>query len=114
MQIQLKRIYQDACSDDGKRILIDRLWPRGVTKEHAQLDLWAKDVAPSNELRKWYAHDEQKWDEFQKLYRQELVGNPKVLELKQYIGNDVATFLYAAKTTEYCHPRVLLAVIEAL
>ena len=85
MPIQLKRIYDEVSASDGKRILVDRLWPRGIKKEDAQLDLWAKDVAPSNELRKWYAHDEEKWDEFQTLYRDELVGNAKNYEIKKII-----------------------------
>ncbi|MFC3902854.1 Uncharacterized conserved protein YeaO, DUF488 family [Acinetobacter marinus] len=114
MPIQLKRIYDELSASDGKRILVDRLWPRGIKKEDAKLDLWAKEVAPSNELRKWYAHDEEKWDEFQVRYRAELDGNAKLAELKQYIGNEKVTFLYAAKTTEYCHPQVLIAVLEAL
>ena len=114
MPIQLKRIYDEVSASDGKRILVDRLWPRGIKKEDAKLDLWAKEVAPSNELRKWYAHDEEKWDEFQTLYRDELVGNAKLAELKQFIGDDTVTFLYAAKTNQYCHPQVLKAEIEKL
>jgi len=67
--IHLKRAYEPAQPSDGKRILVERLWPRGITKEEAALDAWAKDVSPSPELRKWYAHDPEKWPEFQKRYR---------------------------------------------
>ncbi len=66
--IKLKRVYEEPASDDGFRVLVERLWPRGVTKEAARLDLWLKDVAPSPELRKWYSHDVGKWNEFQKRY----------------------------------------------
>ncbi len=64
MKIQLKRVYEDPSEEDGTRILVDRLWPRGLTKEKARVDLWLKEIAPSNELRKWFAHDPGKWSEF--------------------------------------------------
>jgi len=70
--IQLKRVYEKPSSKDGLRVLIDRLWPRGMTKERAAVDLWLKDVAPSTELRKWFGHDPAKWKEFQARYRKEL------------------------------------------
>ncbi len=70
--IKIKRIYDPAAEDDGFRILVDRLWPRGLSKEKAKVDLWLKEIAPSNELRKWYAHDPKKWTEFRKRYFKEL------------------------------------------
>jgi uncharacterized protein YeaO (DUF488 family) len=66
--IKIKRVYEAAAEDDGFRILVDRLWPRGISKEKAKIDLWLKEVAPSNELRKWFAHDPEKWGEFKKKY----------------------------------------------
>jgi uncharacterized protein YeaO (DUF488 family) len=74
MIIKLKRVYAEASADDGQRILVERLWPRGVKKERAALDLWLKDVAPSPELRTWFAHDPAKWEEFRQRYYRELDG----------------------------------------
>ena len=73
--IQVRRVYEPAESEDGARVLVDRLWPRGVSKEHAQLDEWCKQVAPSTELRKWYGHDPAKFEEFARRYRAELEGS---------------------------------------
>jgi len=78
MNIQLKRIYEPYSKEDGYRILVDRLWPRGFTKEKAALDLWLKEIAPSTELRKWFGHDPEKWKEFQKKYRIELKQNKEL------------------------------------
>ena len=72
MEIGLKRVYEPAADDDGARILTERLWPRGISKEKARIEQWVKDFAPSTELRRWYAHDEQKWPDFQQRYRREL------------------------------------------
>ena len=72
MKIKIKRVYEKPDKDDGIRILVDRLWPRGLTREKASIDLWLKDIAPSAELRKWFGHDPEKWDEFRKRYRHEL------------------------------------------
>lgn len=75
--IKIKRIYEDKARGDGKRILVDRLWPRGVSKERADLDLWLKEIAPSTELRLWFDHDPKKWTEFKKRYKRELKDNTK-------------------------------------
>ena len=84
MKISIKRVYEEPNKDDGKRILIDRLWPRGLTKEKAKVDLWFKDIAPSTELRQWFGHDPTKWAEFQSRYTKELNSNSiKVTELKK-------------------------------
>lgn len=101
--IKLKRIYEDAARGDGFRILVDRLWPRGMTKEKAHLDLWLKDIAPSGELRKWFAHDPEKWPLFQKKYQEELKRNKDpVSQLEKIIKeNKNVTLLYAAKDEVY-------------
>ena len=77
MNIQIKRVYEKSDAKDGFRILVDRLWPRGLTKEKAAADLWLKDIAPSTELRKWFNHDPEKWKEFQKKYQKELPDRSK-------------------------------------
>ena len=96
-------------TDDGVRILVDRLWPRGLTKEKAALDLWLKDIAPSTELRKWFAHDPEKWKEFQRRYTAELKSNPDALELlSAEIRNGPVTLLYAAKDQDHNEAVVIL------
>jgi len=97
--IKLKRVYEEASSDDGFRVLVDRLWPRGVSREKAKLDLWLKDIAPSEELRKWFAHDPAKWPEFQRKYFCELDENTAATEkLREIISREKSvTLLFAAK-----------------
>jgi uncharacterized protein YeaO (DUF488 family) len=96
--LAIKRVYNDAAPDDGFRILVDRLWPRGMTKERAQVDLWLKEVAPSTELRKWFGHEDEKYDEFRLRYEQELDANPALVELRQAITeHERVTLLYGAK-----------------
>jgi len=109
MSIAIKRIYEEPAPGDGARILVDRLWPRGVSKERAKLDLWLKDIAPSTELREWFGHDPKKWIEFQKKYKIELANNEEpVAELKKIIRqNNTATLLYAAKDEEHNEAAVL-------
>lgn len=112
--IRIKRVYEELGDDDGHRILIDRLWPRGISKENAHIDLWLKEIAPSTELRKWFNHDPEKWEEFKKLYRDELsekremVNQIKELEQK----HETVTLLYSAKDTEHANAKVLLEVLE--
>ncbi len=99
--IHLKRAYDPPAPADGRRILVERLWPRGVTKEAAQLDAWVKEISPSPELRKWYAHDPEKWPEFQRRYRAELESNRSgIEELRQAMGTGAVTFVFAAKDPE--------------
>ncbi len=96
--IRLKRAYEPLSEDDGTRILVERLWPRGVSKEKAAIDLWLKDLAPSPELRKWYGHETSRWDEFRKRYLAEIEDNSEVLnDLKQRLKVGPVTFVYAAK-----------------
>jgi len=84
--IKLKRVYEKAEKSDGFRILVDRLWPRGISKENAKIDLWLKDIAPSDELRKWFGHNPSKWNEFQRLYKEELTVNIETVDaLKKII-----------------------------
>ena len=109
MNIKLKRVYEPANEADGKRILVERLWPRGLTKEKAQVDLWMKDVAPSTALRKWFDHDPAKWTEFQKRYRAELEDNSEqVAQLTEAIGKRKTTLVYGAKDEEHNAAIVLL------
>jgi uncharacterized protein YeaO (DUF488 family) len=108
MTIKLKRVYEGSSKEDGTRILVDRLWPRGLTKEKAHVDLWLKEIAPSNELRKWFAHDPAKWPEFKARYKAELKHNAAQLALlKQAVTRGPATLLYAAKDTEHNEAVVL-------
>lgn len=111
--IKLKRVYEKPDKSDGFRILVDRLWPRGLSKEKAQVDLWLKDIAPSNELRKWFGHDPAKWTEFQHLYKRELENKQEVLEeLKQIIKEKNITLLYSARDTKHNNAVVLKELLE--
>ncbi len=112
--IRLKRIYEPPALEDGFRVLVERLWPRGVSRQRARLDLWLKDIDPSPELRKWYAHDQTKWNEFQRRYRSELIKNPVLSRLQKLIHEQKAiTFVYAASDEEHNSARVLKTFIEA-
>jgi uncharacterized protein YeaO (DUF488 family) len=102
MTLQLKRVYEKPAKEDGMRILVDRLWPRGLTKEKAAVDLWMKEIAPSTTLRKWFGHDPAKWNEFKKRYRKELIGNKEqVAVLKKYLTNGPVTLVYGARDEEH-------------
>ncbi len=107
--ITVKRIYEPADAEDGFRVLVDRLWPRGVSKEKAKLDLWLKEIAPSNELRTWFHHDPEKWPEFVKRYHAELRDNQEsVAELKHLAkSHKKLTLLFGAKDTEHNEAVVL-------
>ena len=96
--IRIKRVHEPADESDGRRILIDRLWPRGVSKAAAQIDYWAKSVAPSTELRRWYQHDPVKWTEFRRRYAEELDANPDGLaELRTRLADGPVTFVFSSK-----------------
>ena len=107
--IGIKRIYEDYSKDDGYRILVDRLWPRGVSKERAMIDLWSKETAPSDELRKWYSHDPKKWDEFKKMYHAELSNKiDSIIHIKEIEKEQkLVTLLYGAKDKKFTHAIVL-------
>ncbi len=109
----MKRIYEEASSSDGRRVLVDRLWPRGVSRESARIDDWLKDVAPSNELRKWFGHEPEKWAEFKKRYREELKGKEAVLaDLRALDRKGTVTLLYGAKDTEHNQAVALKEFLE--
>ena len=106
--LRIKRIYDDPAAADGYRVLVDRLWPRGVKKERAALDLWLKEVAPSPELRKWFGHDPDRFREFSEKYREELRDNPAAKKLKALTReHKTATLLYGAKDPKVNHAVVL-------
>jgi uncharacterized protein YeaO (DUF488 family) len=113
MKVKLKRAYEPAAKEDGFRILVDRLWPRGISKEKAAIGLWLKDIAPSTELRKWFGHDPEKWSEFQKKYRAELKQNKEPLEiLEEHANKGPVTLIYAAKDEEHNEAQVLAKLLE--
>ena len=112
--IKIKRIYEDYSETDGFRILIDRLWPRGISKERAKIDLWIKEIAPSTDLRKWYSHNSEKAKQFQKKYITELKGNSDSLNKVKKIIHDqkTITLLYAAKDSKPIHAIVLQKTLK--
>ena len=102
MSIRLKRAYQPASKDDGYLILVDRLWPRGLSKQDANVDLWIKEIAPGTELGKWFKHDTTKWVEFRQRYNQELDSQPEaVQQLVDLVKQQRATLIYGAKNEEF-------------
>jgi uncharacterized protein YeaO (DUF488 family) len=105
--VSIKRVYEDASDGDGERILIDRLWPRGLAKAKAAIDLWAKEVAPTSELRIWFGHRPERFDEFRTRYLDELNSNPAAAALRKQITRKKATLLYAAKDPVHNHAVVL-------
>ena len=100
---KIRRIYEESKRDDGYRVLVDRLWPRGLSKEKAKVDLWMKEIAPSNELRKWFSHDPGKWDDFKKKYKRELEDKEELLNRIREIEREkgTITLLYSAKEEKY-------------
>jgi uncharacterized protein YeaO (DUF488 family) len=108
MGLNIKRIYDEPAADDGYRVLVDRLWPRGVSKEKARLDVWLKDVAPTPELRTWFGHEPERFKEFAARYQEELRANPAVGQLREIIKrHEHVTLLYAAHDPEINHAVVL-------
>lgn len=107
MPVKIKRIYEPAAPEDGQRILVDRLWPRGVAKAEAHIDLWLKDVAPSADLRRWFGHKPERWAEFQKRYLAELKDNPAFEDLRRLVRGKPTTLLYGAKDETHNQARVL-------
>ncbi|MGM8366527.1 DUF488 domain-containing protein [Virgibacillus sp. W0181] len=117
MPVQIKRIYDEADKKDGVRILVDRVWPRGMSKEDAKLDHWLKDIGPSNDLRKWFDHDPDKYDEFKKKYKQELETDEQgdaLDELKEITKkhNKNITLLFSAKDENNNQAKVLKEIID--
>lgn len=102
MVLKIKRVYDEPSKKDGKRILVDRLWPRGLTKEKASIDLWLKEIAPGTELRKWFDHDVDKWTEFRERYFLELENNKEPVSiLKEALEKGTVTLVYAAKDEQH-------------
>jgi uncharacterized protein YeaO (DUF488 family) len=113
MKIRTKRIYEDPAKSDGRRILVDRLWPRGVSKEKAKIEYWAKEISPSNELRRWYQHDPDKWSEFRRRYFKELAQNVDgVAELRAELGKGTITFVFSSRETELNNASALVEYLE--
>lgn len=109
-KVQVKRIYDDAESSDGQRILVDRVWPRGLSKDRAELDEWCKDVAPSTELRRWYGHDPDKFNEFARKYRAELHDDERaeaLKDLRERARSSTLTLLTASKESDISQAAVL-------
>lgn len=112
--ILIKRAYESPSQDDGYRILVDRLWPRGLTKEEAHADLWLRDIAPSTELRKWYGHDPKKWDEFSLRYREELSEKKMILHQIKFLEKEHGhiTLLFAGRDTSHTHALVIKQILS--
>jgi len=111
--IRIKRAYEAPADDDGTRVLVERLWPRGLSKERAAVDLWLKTAAPSHELRRWFGHDPAKWPEFRRRYREELRERPDELDqLRRLAGDAPLTFVYGAADTEHNAAVALREVVE--
>lgn len=112
-EIRLKRAYDPPATSDGTRILVDRLWPRGVAKPDLRLDLWLKDIAPSDGLRKWYHKDTDKWDEFQRRYRKELADHEDLVQaVEERMAEGTVTLIYSAKDAERNNAVVLKRYLE--
>src|SRR5690242_18165908 len=108
LKIAIKRVYESASPGDGARILVDRIWPRGISKEKAHLTLWLKEIAPSTKLRQWFGHKPARWAAFQERYRGELDANPEaVARLRAALAKKGGTLLYAARDEEHNQARVL-------
>lgn len=113
MKIELKRAYEKPQKSDGIRILVDRLWPRGLTKEEAKIDLWVKEVAPSTELRQWFDHDPEKWQRFRGRYQTELKHHPDEVEkLRNQAKKGSVTLIYGARDQEHNEAVVLKSFLE--
>ncbi|KGP73799.1 DUF488 domain-containing protein [Pontibacillus yanchengensis] len=115
MDVRLKRIYEEVSDQDGMRVLVDGMWPRGVSKEAAQLDEWMKAVAPSADLRKWFGHDPDKFADFKRKYKQEMHEDEEkkqaLDQLKSYVKQKKVTLLFATKEEEYNHAVVLKEIL---
>lgn len=112
--VKLKRVYEPPGAGDGYRVLVDRLWPRGISKEKGRVDLWLKDVAPSDDLRKWFSHDPEKWEEFQRRYRAELKSKPEPLQTLKKLAKEkkVLTLIYAASDPTHNNAVALTGMLK--
>lgn len=114
MKITIERIYDFPSSKDSYRVLVDRLWPRGISKEEAKLDSWWQDLAPSTDLRKWFNHDPKKWREFRQKYLTELASKHDIAQAYLSKAEDSIVLLYAAKDTQHTHAIILKEYLETL
>ena len=113
MNFKIKRVYEPPAKDDGRRILVDRLWPRGVTKEKAGVDLWLKEIAPSTELRKWFGHDPDKWKRFRGRYETEIKHKDDLIKmLKHKAREGTITLIYAARDEKHNEALVLRQFLQ--
>lgn len=115
MNVRVKRVYEPVQRNDGMRVLVDRLWPRGLSKADASIDLWPKELAPSHELRRWFHSEKGSWPEFKKRYRKELSSRREAaMALRRELGRRKATFLYASKAEAHNHAQLLKDYLESL
>ncbi len=114
LNMSIKRVYEKPSPDDGYRVLVDRLWPRGLTREKAQIDEWLKEAAPSHELRRWYGHDAEKWPDFKKRYWEELGKNADFVDAfrERVLGRKI-TLLYSSKEERYNNAQALLEYLKS-
>ena len=111
--VRLKRAYEPAAAEDGKRFLVDRIWPRGMQQDELAIEAWLKDLAPSTELRKWFGHDPSRWAEFQRRYRGELAAHPDALApLLDAVRHGTVTLIYGARDTQHNQAVVLKQVLD--
>ncbi|MCV7028211.1 DUF488 domain-containing protein [Mycobacterium sherrisii] len=111
-RVRVERLYQDVTPEDGQRVLIDGLWPRGVRKDDPRVGIWCKDVAPSRELRDWYHHDPARFDQFASRYEAELAGNPALHELRALAKRGVVTLVTATRDVSESHAAVLAKLLD--
>ncbi|ORJ55773.1 DUF488 domain-containing protein [Mycobacterium simiae] len=111
-RVRVERLYQDVAPADGQRVLVDGLWPRGVRKDDPRVGVWCKDVAPSRELRDWYRHDPERFDEFASRYEAELAGNPALQELRTLAQRGVVTLVTATRDVAESHAAVLARLLD--
>jgi uncharacterized protein YeaO (DUF488 family) len=113
MEVRLKRAYEPPAASDGYRVLVDRLWPRGVRREEARLDEWARELAPSAELRRWFGHDPERFEEFRRRYTEELAGQEeKLRELRRRAREEALTLVYSARDVEHNDAVVLAEILR--
>ena len=112
--LRMKRVYEPPSPDDGVRVLVERLWPRGMSKARAAVDVWCKDVAPSPELRRWYGHDPARWEEFRRRYLAELQGNEAVGRLERASSEGTVTLVFASRDEERSNAAVLLGLLRQI
>jgi len=110
--VRLKRVYEAPGEEDGTRVLVDRLWPRGVSKEAAAVDWWARELAPSDQLRRWFGHDPARFEAFAQRYREELRGSEALAELRRLAAEGTVTLVYAARDERHNNARALRQMLE--